>query len=122
MNLGKWIRGVTGAYWKIAAAFILGALLTAPLAYCEGKSAGAAKSKAAAAIATVEVMKVDADAKEVAAIERRDDDAEIAAKKQELTDAVADLPDALPSARRVALACQRLRQQGTDTKPIAACR
>lgn len=122
MNLGNWIKGVTGAYWKIAAAFVLGALLTAPLAYCEGKSAGSSKAEAAAAVATVEVMKVDADAKEVAAIERRNDDAQIAAKKEELTDAVANLPDALPSARRVALACERLRQQGTDTAAIAACR
>ncbi|WP_052757306.1 hypothetical protein [Sphingobium chungbukense] len=122
MNLGNWIKGVTGAYWKIAAAFVLGALLTAPLAYCEGKSAGTSKADAAAAVATVEVMKVDADAKEVAAIERRKDDASIAEKQEALTDAVANIPDALPSPRRVALACERLRQQGTDTTALAACR
>jgi hypothetical protein len=93
-----------------------------PLGYCQGLSAGKAKVTAATAVATVEVMKVDGDAKEVAAIERREDDATVAAHKEELTDAVANLPDEMPSVRRVARACAQLRTQGTDTSAITACR
>lgn len=98
------------------------AALCLPLGYCQGLSAGKAKAKAAVAVATVEVMRVDGDAKEVAAIERRNDDAAIVAQKEELTDAVADLPDEMPSTRRVALACARLRAQGTATGNLSACR
>lgn len=98
------------------------AALCVPLSYCQGLSAGKARAKAAVAIATVEALKVDGDAKDVAAIERRNDDAAVAARKEELTDAVANLPDEMPSARRVARACVQLRQQGTDTADLPACR
>lgn len=98
------------------------AAICLPLAYCQGLSAGKAKAAASAAVATVEVMKVDGNAKEVAAIERRKDDAAIAAKNEELIDAVADLPDAVPTVRRVARGCAQLRNQGTDTSGIPACR
>lgn len=58
-----------------------------------------------------------------AADQRVADTLNTATHKQELSDAVAQLPDAVPSARRVALACERLRQQGTrDTDLPTVCR
>ncbi|CAN5333413.1 hypothetical protein BH10PSE12_BH10PSE12_02540 [soil metagenome] len=90
-----------------------------PLGYCHGLSAGRAKADGAAAVATVEVMKVDGDAKEVAAIERRSDDANVAAHKEELIDAVATLPDEMPSSRRVALDLrQRARVEALHASAI----
>lgn len=44
-------------------------------------------------------------------------------REKELTDAVSSLPDAVPSPRRIALACQRLRQQGArDADLPVRCR
>lgn len=115
------IRELWGTWWRAALGFAVATALCLPLGYCEGKRAGKAKADAAAAVATVEVMKVDGNAKDVAAIERTKDDAAVVEQKEKLTDAVANLPDSLPSPRRVALACERLRQQGTDTSRLPAC-
>jgi hypothetical protein len=105
-------------------ALLTGAICVAvclPLGYCSGELAGKAKARAAVAVATVEVMKVDGNAKEVAAIERTKDDDVVVTQKEGLIDAVSELPDTMPSARRVALACERLRQQGSSTAGITAC-
>lgn len=98
------------------------AALCLPLGYCKGESAGTARADAARAVANVEALKTDGSAKELAAVERLNDTAAIAAKREELTNAVADLPDSIPTVRRVALGCVRLRQQGTDPATIPACR
>ena len=52
-------------------------------------------------------------ARETAADERLNDTTIINAREKELSDAVNSLPDARPSPRRLALACERLRQQGS---------
>lgn len=109
-----WWRALLGAAIVFAPAFLLG--------QCSGQRSAAAKYSAARAIANVETIKADGASKEIAANERRVDDALVSEHKKDLTDAVAALPDAMPSARRVALACQRLRQQGTDTASLSACR
>jgi hypothetical protein len=116
------IKAFWSTWWRAAlgAAVVAGPCLT--LGYCQGKSAGEAKMEAAAAIATVEVMKTDGSAKEVAAVERVNDILAVEETKKELTDAVAKLPDSVPSPRRVALACARLRTQGIDTASLPACR
>jgi 3-dehydroquinate synthase class II len=90
-------------------ALLTGAICVAvclPLGYCSGELVGKAKARAAVAVATVEVMKVD----DV-----------VVTQKEGLIDAVSELPDTIPSARRVALACERLRQQGSSTAGITAC-
>lgn len=118
------LLGIKNALVASRAAILTGSICIAvclPLGYCQGVKQGTAQSQAAVAVATVEVLKVDADAKEVAAIERTKDDALVVAQKEELVNAVANLPDSLPSARRVALACERLRQQGNSLATIPAC-
>lgn len=49
-----------------------------------------------------------------AADERLTDERSNTQAEKELANAVASLPDALPSDRRLALACGRLRRQGSD--------
>ena len=118
------LLGIKDALVSARASIFTGAVCIAlclPVGYCEGLKAGKSKSEAAAAVATVEVMNVDADSKEIASIERSKDDAVVVEQKQGLIDAVADLPDSIPSARRVALACERLRQQGESIAAIPAC-
>lgn len=65
----------------------------------------------------------DSAAKEKAADERLSDTLTINAREKERSDATASLPDARPSARRLARACVQLRQQGTrDAALPAICR
>lgn len=115
------LKEAWATWWRAALGAAVAAAFCIPLSYCEGRKAGASKAAAAVAVATVEVMKVDASAKDVAAIERANSDVEVVQQKEALTDAVAALPDSMPSPRRVALACARLKQQGIDTKSVIAC-
>jgi hypothetical protein len=87
--------------------------LCLPLGYCTGfKSASATYSKnLAEANRTITVK--DAALKEAAARERLRDQIVTDKQEKELLDAVEKLPDALPSARRLARACVQLRQAGT---------
>jgi len=73
----------------------------------------------AAAVAKVEHR--NSAALEAAASQRRTDEASAAATEKELTDAVEALPDSVPSARRVALGCARLRRAGQDTSSLPQC-
>lgn len=96
--------------------------LCLPIGYCSGNRAGVARMEAARALGNVEALKTDGSAKELAAVERINDNAAVAAIREDLTDAVAELPDSIPSVRRVARACAQLRAQGTDTTAVPACR
>lgn len=104
---------------------ILGAALAViallAVVYLKGVNAERDRQEAAKAVAIVEAMKTDEKAKEKAAEVRLADAAEVAEMKEDLTNAVASLPDDVPSARRVALACARLRAQGADLSGIPAC-
>lgn len=68
-----------------------------------------ARADKAVASANVKTQARDTAARETAADERLADHQSINAQEKDLTDAVASLPDARPSDRRRALACQRLR-------------
>ena len=84
-------------------------------AYCAHRAAEGERDRQAA-----EAHKIEAkasSARETAADERLNDSTIINAREKELSDAVNSLPDARPSARRVALACERLRQQGSRLPP-----
>ena len=84
-------------------------------AYCAHRGAEAEKARQAAERAETE--RRASTARETAADERLNDTTIINARERELSDAVNSLPDARPSPRRLALACERLRQQGTRLPP-----
>lgn len=120
-----WFTGAAaflGTWWKVGAAFVLGCLLTAPLAYCGGKKAAKAQYEAARAEANVEALKTNAKATEKAAEQRTRDATEVAAQEEVLIDAIQSTPDTAPDAVRVRLGCERLRAQGTDPAAFPACR
>lgn len=78
-------------------------------AYCSHKGAQGERDRQA-----VETQKTEAKAsgaRETAAVEASVETPIINAREKDLSDAVNSLPDAVPSARRVRLACERLRHQ-----------
>lgn len=79
------------------------------------------RGEAATAKANLKAERRNSAANETAADERLADARSTANLKEELTDAVQSLPDDVPSDRRVALACARLRHAGTDTAALPAC-
>ena len=89
----------------IIAAFVLTG------AYCSQRGTQGERERQAA-----ETQKTEAKAsgaRETAAREASVETPIINAREKDLSDAVNSLPDAVPSARRVRLACERLRHQGT---------
>lgn len=113
-GIGEWVR--------LAATALLVGLLTFNLGQCEGRRSERARADAARAEANVEAMKTNQVATDAAAAERVEDATEVAAQEERLIDAIEDTPDEAPDAVRVRLGCERLRQQGTDTAAIPACR
>lgn len=117
---GTWISGIglfAKTWWKAGLGFVLGAMAFAPLAYCEGRGAGAASVRLEAARAENEVIKRDSEAKEQAAVERRSDDERISQSEKELHDVIANAPAGTPGPANIALACERLRRQGASSLP-----
>lgn len=116
----EFLRALTPMSIAVIAILIFTALA---LGYCAvtGPGREARKVDAAVAMANSKTQATDTAAREAAADERLADALSTANTKQELTDAVSKLPDARPSDRRIALACERLRQQGTDTTNVPAC-
>lgn len=97
------------------------ALLLAGLIYWQGRSDGRLKADAERAVANVEAMKTNEKANVNAADDRVADAEKVLELKEELTNAVAQVPDDVPDPVAVALGCQRLRNQGTDTTALPAC-
>lgn len=93
----------------IIAAFVLTG------AYCSHRGAQGERDRQA--VETHETEAKAASARETAAGERAVETPIINAREKDLSDAVNSLPDAVPSARRVRLACERLRQQGNTRLP-----
>lgn len=94
--------------------WLIGAIIAAFVltgAYCSYRGAQGERDRQA-----VETQKAEAKAsgaRETAAVEASVETPIINAREKDLSDAVNSLPDAIPSARRVRLACERLRHQGT---------
>ena len=105
--------------WLAVAALI-------PSAFLLGQCDGAAKQKQIDAAIVLKAQefarKRDAEAKAKAAQERVADTAETAKLEKDLADADQGLPDTRPSDSRLALNCQRLRNQGADLARVPACR
>lgn len=118
----EFLRTFNAAGWAVVAVCVL---MLFVLGWCAVTAPGRerAKQDAAAAAANSKALSVDAKARDQAADERLTDLKTNTQLEKELTDAVSSLPDARPSDRRVALACQRLRHQGTREADLpAACR
>ena len=101
-------RFFTPEGWLIAGAL---SLLLAFLAVAYFAGVGAQKDRQA-----VEVAKTEGRAssgRETASTERLEDTLSTQASQKALNDAIATLPSTAPSPVRLALACERLRQQGT---------
>lgn len=109
-------------WWRALVGFAVAAPLFFLLGQCDGRRSERAVADAARAEANVQAAKTDQAATSKAADERVADAAVVTAKERELVDAIADTPDTAPDAVRVRLGCERLRQQGTDTTAIPACR
>ena len=84
-------------------------------AYCAHRAAEGERDRQAAETRRTEEKA--SSARETSADERLNDTTIIHAREKELSDAVNSLPDARPSPRRLALACERLRQQGNTRLP-----
>lgn len=106
------------------AALVAVVLLALALAYCAATAPGRERRKVDAAVASAnaKTQTRDTAARETAADERLADARSVSDLKTELTHAVQNLPDDVPSDRRIALGCARLRNQGTDTTALPACR
>jgi hypothetical protein len=116
------LRTFNAAGWAVVAVCVL---MLFVLGWCAVTAPGRerAKQDAAAVAANARAQAVDAKARDQASDERLTDLKTNTQLNKELTDAVSSLPDARPSDRRVALACQRLRHQGTREADLpAVCR
>ncbi|WP_341020854.1 hypothetical protein [Brevundimonas diminuta] len=115
-------RTLTAGGWAavavcmLAVVVLIGWAATAP-------SRERAKQDRAVAAANAQVRANDTAARESAADQRLTDLKINNRLEKERTDAVASISDARPTAGRVALACHRLREQGTrDADLPAECR
>jgi hypothetical protein len=110
-----------GGWWKA----LVGALVVAPAVFLLGQCSGAKnesnKTRAASAVAvSAAVTKNDA-AHETSSSERAADTKVVTQLTQELTNAVASVPDTLPDPVAVRLGCERLRHNGRDTSKLPQC-
>lgn len=73
-----------------------------------------ARDKLAAAEAELVLTKADLALKQTAAEERADDEAEVQEMREELVDAIREVPDTVPDDVRVRLGCERLRRRANS--------
>lgn len=116
------VMAFINSWWKGGIGFIVGAIFIFPIAQCSGEHRQKKLEAAQEAIAVATALKTDQVARYKSANERLADAQAIAEKQKELTDVVADLPDESPTTIDLALACQQLRNQGTDISDLPACR
>ena len=109
-------------WWKLGVGLILGALLCFPLAQCRGERIGQQKAALALERANTAFLQQKARADELASAQRLRDQRATDNLERNLADAVANIPDEVPTARRLARACAQLRSQGVDTAALPQCR
>jgi hypothetical protein len=113
--------GFVKTWWRAGVGIFIGAVLVFPVAQCAGVHKEKDRAEAEAVKQQNKQLQKTLENHEVASGERANDTATITAKKEDLEHAVQGLPDNVPSARRVALACARLRNQGADVSKLPAC-
>lgn len=120
LMLREAIRSLTMLGWAVIIGLVLLLVLLATCSHYTGKEA---KRERLCAEERANTLDAAIKASDKASGERLTDIQINIKREKELTDAVSSLPDAMPSPRRIALACQRLRQQGTrDADLPASCR
>lgn len=114
--------GFARAWWKVGLGVTLGVILALPLGRCQGVQAERHRqAEAARAAAQLQAHK-NASAAQAAAAERALDAAHVATDERTRTDAIDAAPAGRAQPSSVALACQRLRQQGARPETLpAAC-
>jgi hypothetical protein len=106
-----------------ALAGLVACIIVGAVRYQAGRHDERVDQEAKAIAAELAARERDAFAKEKASAERLADALENDARQEELLDAVRDIPDARPTDAQRALACARLRQQGTrDADLPPGCR
>lgn len=113
-------RAIGPASWAVIAVCVV---LILSLGWCAVTAPVRERTKldASAAAANTKAQATDLKARDLGADERVSDLKANTQLEKDLTHAVSSLPDARPSDRRVALGCQRLRNQGTrpsDLPPV----
>jgi len=88
-------------------------------AYCAHRAAQGERDAQAAKVAKIE--RKASTARETASTERLGDQAALNQQRKALDDALAPLPDAVPSDRRIARHCLRLQRDGIDTSRLPEC-
>lgn len=115
LTLSKFIK----EWWlAFAGAALFGALLT--LAYCNGRSDGRQREAVKQQEREIETQRDLGRANEDASGRRMEYVTKAARQEKELTDALNATKD--PDRQRALRGCLILRQQGTDTSDIPACR
>lgn len=124
MDAVKRLFSITGGvfeYIRLALVFVAAALMTYPVAHCQGKRDGRAQMQLAIEQANTRFLTQKARADELAAEQRLTDQRASDDLERNLADAVANIPDSLPTARRLARACAQLRSQRVDTSSLPQC-
>lgn len=106
---------------KIAAGIIALLITALPLSYCKGRTDGRAALLAEQDKQVTGERRVADESEGKAAVEREADRTTIEQARKDRDDAITAQDDALPSASRNALNCERLRRQGTDIDQLPAC-
>jgi len=109
----------TRANIAIALVLIIGLVLM--LTYCSGKRDGRAQIEQQIDRANEKAEARNKVANERANDARVTDGQAVLELREELTDAVEDTPDTMPTERRIARGCVQLRRSGRDTSTIPAC-
>jgi hypothetical protein len=106
------LRAIGPASWAVIAICVL---LLFVMGWCAATAPGRERAKQDRAVeaANAQARATDTAARDRAADQRLTDLKINNRLEKERTDAVSSIPDARPTAGRVALACHRLREQGT---------
>lgn len=109
-------------WWRFGVAVLAAVLLSYQVGSCRGYSSGKQAMETAIAKANERYLQQKARADEAAAAQRLADQRLTDNLERNLRDAVANIPDSVPNARRVARACAQLRSQGVNTANLPQCR
>lgn len=101
---------------------LVAAVIVLLVVYIRGRHDAHKHDEAARAVAVAEALKRDGQARDKVA-EVREHDAQVNAQlREELTDAVSQVPDDVPDPVAVRLGCERLRAHGVSIANLPACR